>query len=276
MKMNNKYTIRASKSHSKLKPELSHRERESAEDSEGFPSLSPESSTVQSLVAVGQEGQGKPSLEPSTTTLSQDERIPSIDIVNEFEILFYICENIVKKPITQRLKTLSQMKRIFASEVLGRVFFYLVEKKAFSAWDIQVHLNIPEATAYKHIKTLRSMGILTKALKAKQRFKTVSRKHGSIKRSGPYPTIWQSQKAEAEDIIEALNRHYRSLSPKYRVAEKLAQIILTDIIEKDKQPEIKYHEITQHIKDKKLHRELTDIADLTAQYLHEQGVKVWR
>jgi len=274
--MNNKSTLRASQSHSKLKPELSHQERESAEDSEGFPSLSPESSTVQSLVAVGQEGQGKPSLEPSTTTLSQDERIPSIDIVNEFEILFYICENIVKKPITQRLKTLSQMKRIFASEVLGRVFFYLVEKKAFSAWDIQVHLNIPEATAYKHIKTLRSMGVLTKALKAKQRVKTWSRKHGSMKKPGPFPIIWQSQKADAEDIVEALNRHYRSLSPKYRVAEKIAQTILTDIIEKETIPEIKYHEIIQIVKENKLHRELVDIADLTAQYLHEKGVKVWR
>lgn len=211
------------------------------------------------------EGQGTPSPEPSTTILSPNERLASIDIVKEFGILLSNGERIKKNSVTYRLRILSQLKRIFSSEKLGEIFLYLVDKKAFSAWDIQVHLDIPEQSAYRHLKTLRAMGIITKALRATKDV-----------RPGIKPTIWQAQCAEADDIVNALNRHYRSLSPKYRVAEKLAQTLLTEIIEKDKQPELKYHEIVQRIREKNLHRELTDIADLTAQYLHEQGIKVWR
>ena len=211
------------------------------------------------------EGQSLIHSEPSITTLSPDERVPDIDIVRQFSILLSYGERVKKNTVTERLKTLSQLKRIFSSEKLGEIFLYLVEKKAFSAWDIQVHLEIPEQSTYRHLKTLRSMGIIEKALRASRNV-----------RPGIKPTIWQTRSAESDDIVKALNRHYRSLSPKYRVAEKLAQTILTDLIEKDKTLEIKYHEIIQHIRDKKLHRELNDIADITAQYLHEQGIKVWR
>lgn len=205
-----------------------------------------------------------PAFEPSPN-LSPSERLPSIDIVKEFGILLPYGERIKKNTVTQRLTILSQLKRIFSSEKLGEIFLYLVDKKAFSAWDIQVHLEIPQQSAYRHLKTLRTMGIITKALRATRDV-----------RPGKKPTIWQAQCAEANDIVKALNRHYRSLSPKYRVAEKLAQTILTEIIDKEKRPELNYHEIVKHIREKKLHRELTDIADLTAQYLHEQGIKIWR
>jgi len=69
--------------------------------------------------------------------------------------------------------------------------------------------------------------------------------------------------------------YYRTLSPKYRAAEKVAQTIL-DEFRLDQPMEVRYTDIMLKVKAMKIPYSGSDVADLAAQYLHEKGVKVWR
>ncbi|GAH06307.1 unnamed protein product, partial [marine sediment metagenome] len=75
---------------------------------------------------------------------------------------------------------------------------------------------------------------------------------------------------------EALRVHNKMLSPKFRVAEQLAQSILAEFREKDRVLEINYREIVTELKKQGIPFRGPDVADMTARYLHEQGMKVWR
>ena len=66
------------------------------------------------------------------------------------------------------------------------------------------------------------------------------------------------------------------LSPKYRIAERIAQTILDEYMKKKKIDTISYKEILIHIKELKMPFRSPDIADLAATYLHDKGIKVWR
>jgi hypothetical protein len=66
------------------------------------------------------------------------------------------------------------------------------------------------------------------------------------------------------------------LSPKFRVAEEVAQTILDQYVEKDAPMEITYREIMVKVRELKIPFRAPDIADLTAQYLNEKGLKIWR
>ncbi len=66
------------------------------------------------------------------------------------------------------------------------------------------------------------------------------------------------------------------MSPKYRVAEEVAQRILDAYLVPRRLNEIGYREILVQIRELRIPFMSADIADLAAQYLHEKGVKVWR
>jgi len=148
----------------------------------------------------------------------------------------------------------------FSAKAVGQIFLYLLHHGAASAWTLQCDLTIPEASVYRSLKRLRSAGLLVPALKASRRTGT---------RGGPRPIIWSTEITEVEEIAAALRRHYRLLSPKFRVAE---QVALTFINE----PEVKYTEITSAVRALKIPFGLGDVSDLAAAYLHESGIKVWR
>jgi len=97
-----------------------------------------------------------------------------------------------------------------------------------------------------------------------------------VKRSGPMPRVWGLVgHCSDEEVARAVTLHYRTLSPKYRAAEKVAQTILDEF--KLGQPkEINYRDIMFRVKEMKIPFRAPDISDLAAQYLHEKGVKVWR
>ena len=76
-------------------------------------------------------------------------------------------------------------------------------------------------------------------------------------------------------LQEAALLHMRILSPKYRVAEQVAQTILEEYLSRTAK-EITYHEIVLQVKQMEIPFSMPDIAELAAQYLHEQGVRVWR
>lgn len=83
------------------------------------------------------------------------------------------------------------------------------------------------------------------------------------------------ESASGDEVAAALKLHYRMLSPKYRVAENVAQTILDQYTQKG-QREISYRDLVSAIKEMNIPFKTPDIADLAAQYLGEKGLKVWR
>jgi predicted transcriptional regulator len=162
---------------------------------------------------------------------------------------------------------LSFSEKIFSSSSVAETFLYFCLNGAATAWVLQSELNIPEATVYRALKRLRAMKILVPALKVSK-----------MKRSkgGPRPTVWALDEASSEEIAEALKLHYKMLSPKYRVAEDVAQTILEEYSTRGKLEEINYRDIIVQVKELSLPFKTPDVADLAAQYLHERGIKVWR
>jgi predicted transcriptional regulator len=176
-----------------------------------------------------------------------------------------------KNDLATTLKNIQELmsfsEKIFSSKAVSETFLYFCLHGASTAWVLQCELNMPEATVYRALKRLRAMGVVVPALKVSK----VKRSKG-----GPRPTVWAIESATPNEVGTALKHHYRMLSPKFRVAEEVAQTILDQFHEKEAPLEIKYTEIMIHVKELKIPFKGPDIADLAAQYLHERGIKVWR
>jgi len=162
---------------------------------------------------------------------------------------------------------LSFSEKIFSSSAVAETFLYFCLHGAATAWVLQNELNQPEATTYRALKRMRSLRIVVPALK-------ISKVKSS--KGGPRPTVWSLEKASTDEISKALKLHYQMLSPKFRVAEDVAQTILDEYIDKRKILEITYKEIVIQVKELKIPFRTPDIADLAANYLNEKGIKVWR
>jgi len=162
---------------------------------------------------------------------------------------------------------LSFTEKVFSSPAVAEVFLYFCLNGSATAWVLQNELSIPEATVYRALKRLRSMGIVLPALKA-----------AKIKNSkgGPRPIVWAIEAATTEEVARALRLHHQMLSPKFLVAEEVAQTILEEYITKRNVDEISYREIVIQVKELRIPFRTPDIADLAATYLNEKGVKVWR
>ncbi len=165
----------------------------------------------------------------------------------------------------QELLTFTE--NVFSSPAVAEVFLYFCLHGAATAWVLQNELSLPEATAYRALKRLRSIGIVVPALK-------VSKVKSS--KGGPRPTVWALEGSSNEEVAKSLRLHYQLLSPKFQVAETVAQTILDEYITKRKVNEISYREIIIQVKELRVPFRTPDIADLAATYLNERGIKVWR
>ena len=97
---------------------------------------------------------------------------------------------------------ISKLRSIFISEAISQVFAYFCLHGSSTAWVLQCELNMPEATVYRAINRLRTIGVLVPALKVSK-----------IKRSkgGPRPTVWTLEDALPNEVAEALRLHYQLL-----------------------------------------------------------------
>jgi predicted transcriptional regulator len=176
-----------------------------------------------------------------------------------------------KNDLATTLKNIQELmsfsEKIFSSSAVSESFLYFCLHGAATAWVLQCELNMPEATVYRALKRLRAMGVVVPALKVSK----VQRSKG-----GPRPTVWSIETATPDEVSSALKHHYRMLSPKFRVAEEIAQTILDEFSETGRPMEINYRDIMTQVKELKIPFKSPDIADLAAQYLHEKGIKVWR
>ncbi len=175
-----------------------------------------------------------------------------------------------KNDLATTLKNIQELlnfsENIFSSPAVAETFLYFCLHGAGTAWVLQTELNQPEATVYRTLKRLRAVGLIGPALK-------VSKVQSS--KGGPRPTICALESASGDEIAAAPKHHYRTLSPKYRVAEEIAQTILDQYVKKGRE-EITYRDLLDQIKEMRIPFKAPDIADLAAQYLVEKGVKVWR
>ena len=162
---------------------------------------------------------------------------------------------------------LSFSEKIFSSSAVAEMFLYFCLHGSATALILQMELNMPEPTVYRALKRLRALRIIVPAIK-------VSKIHNS--KGGPRPTIWALTSYSTDELSKALRLHLKYLSPKYRLAENVAQTILDEYLDKSKLLELSYREIVIHIKELSIPFNTPDIADLAAQYLQEKGMKVWR
>ena len=176
-----------------------------------------------------------------------------------------------KNDLATTLKNIQELmnfsEKIFSSGSVSESFLYFCLHGAATAWVLQCELNMPEATVYRALKRLRAMGVVLPALKVSK----VKRSKG-----GPRPTVWAIESASSDEVSNALKHHYRMLSPKFRVAEEVAQTILDDYMNRRNIEEISYREILIRVREMHIPFRTPDIAYLASQYLHEMGMKVWR
>jgi len=161
----------------------------------------------------------------------------------------------------------SLLKKIFSADAVAKVFLYLCLHGAATAWILQVRLTLSEPTAYRALKQLKALSIIRPAIKLPKK---------SDSKGGPRPTVWSIEGASTQEVSEAVRIHVKTLSPKYRVAEEVAQTILDDYLSGKPSMDITYREIVVQIKHLKLPFNTSDIADLAAQYLYEKGIRIWR
>ena len=176
-------------------------------------------------------------------------------------------ENNLATTLKNIQELLSFTENVFSSPAVAEVFLYFCLHGSATAWVLQNELNIPEATVYRALKRLRSMGIVLPALKASK---------VKYSKGGPRPIVWAVEGAATEEVARALRLHYQMLSPKFLVAEGVAQTILEEYVTKRNVDEISYKEIIIQVKELRIPFRTPDIADLAATYLNEKGVKVWR
>lgn len=181
-------------------------------------------------------------------------------------LLLYGGDNLPFQRALRAERLLSFLKSIFSSKAVGEVFVYLLDRKACTAWLLQVHLNMPEATAYRALKRLRSLGVLEKIIKIKRSVKSAG---------GPRPTVWALIGASRVDIADVVGEHHRSLSPKYRVAEEIVQAMMKDFMSIRVKQEITRKEIHFVLNEFKMPYRKYDVQLFIEQIFKAKGIKVW-
>lgn len=129
-------------------------------------------------------------------TLPVDEDNPIYDIIQAFKALFKQRERDYTRTV------LSNLRSIFGSKAVSEVFTYFCLYGAATAWNLRNELNMPEATAYRALKQLRSLGFVVPALKESKA------RHS---KGGPRPTVWALEGASQEEVARAYHEMRESV-----------------------------------------------------------------
>ena len=177
-------------------------------------------------------------------------------------LLLYDESTNLSNSLTRITELLAFHEKIFSSSSTAEIFLYFCLNGSATAWALQNELDMPEATVYRTLKRLRALSLI-------ESFRSIT--IGRQAKGGPRPKIWGLRGCTVEEQALAYRDHIRSLSPKYRAAEKFVQAFLLDFEEND----VKLLEIRGSLKAQGI-QEHWDVADIAAQLLHEKGIRVWR
>jgi len=188
---------------------------------------------------------------------------PRVRFVSEIMWLFQSCYNNDVEESLEIPAFFQEVWNILSSDVCRKVLGYLLTNGAASALVLRHRTGLSSSSIYWALDRLSSLGLLRKGV----RIRAPNKKR---------VTIHILVDCDMSLIQDAALLHMRTLSPKYRVAEKVAQLILDEYLSKKAAKEITYKEVLLQVKQLHLPFSVHDIADLAAQYLHEQGVRIWR
>jgi len=198
----------------------------------------------------------------------RNEDNPVLILIQKMKLLFPYGDNNLAKRAVAVQELISFLENIMTSKVASDIFFYMLEHGAATAWLLQVDLNQPQASVYRGLKRLRKLDVIVGAFKI-----TMQKGSGG----GPRTKVWALQGADATQVADAIRKHHRALSPKYRVAEELVQSVIRGYLERKPDPEsITRREILALVRPELSTYHAGDIAELAAMILHNEGIKVWR
>ena len=159
---------------------------------------------------------------------------------------------------------LKAVGRILSSDKFRKVVEYFLLHKAATLPILYDRLKLKRKTLYWILEELEVYGVIQTITEIDEN------------RRGRKFKVYATPDATEEDINKAIRLHKRLRSPKYRIAEKLAQTLLTDYITKAQSNEITFREIVITIREIKIPYNKYDIAEIVAKILEEKGIKVWR
>jgi len=163
---------------------------------------------------------------------------------------------------------MGKLVKTLETEDLRSVLFYFMDYGAATSLILQQRLELNESKVYRYIGKLKNLDVIELAVRMPREGRS---------KGGPRAIVFKVPDADIVQVNDAITLHRKLLSPKYRVAEELAQIILDEYIEPRGLKEITKREILVFVKERKVLFVAGDIAELMARYLqHQRGIKVWR
>lgn len=199
---------------------------------------------------------------------SRDENNSILILLQKIKLLLPDGDSNLAERVVAIRQLVSFLESIMTSKVTSDIFFYMLEHGAATAWLLQVDLNQPEASVYRGLKRLRKLDVIVNAIR-------ITTQKGSG--GGPRAKVWTLQGADATQVADAIRKHHRALSPKYRVAEEIVQSVLKKYLKhRPSQEGITYKKILALVRPELSTYRAGDIAELAAVILHREGIKVWR
>lgn len=157
---------------------------------------------------------------------------------------------------------LEQVGKILSIKDLRRTAWHFLNYGASTAYIIQRRLELAEATTYRYLKDLRAFNFIVPAIRSRS---------GRGKR-GPRIRVWMVPDATTSDINEAQKLHKNLMSPTYRYAEEMAQLMLDDYILVQDTTEFKEVNYIAFLREKKVKTHLIpDIVMISRPYFREKG-----
>ena len=163
---------------------------------------------------------------------------------------------------------MDQLGEILGIVDLRNIIYYFLDYGAATSLILQQRLELNASKVYRSIKKLKNLGLIEPAI----RMPSERRSKG-----GPRATVYKVPDADIVQVNDAISLHRKILSPKYRMAEELAQLLLDEYLTPKGLKEITKREILVFVKEREVLFVAGDIAELMARYLqHQRGIKVWR
>lgn len=197
---------------------------------------------------------------------SSNEDDSQIIMIQKMKLLLSSESTMPLDRVREAQRLLSFIANIFNSKATGEAFMYFLDQGAATAWILQVHLEMPQGTAYRVLKRLRAMGLIEEAL-------ILSNQMSS--KGGPRTRMYALKGADSTEVAKAIRTHHRALSPKYRHAEKLIQSPLI-VSRMDLLNEVKRTDLLEIAKEKLPGSMRVDVVQIAMEILVEQGVRVLR